>query len=131
MSSDPALKDLTDALYDAALPSTIRVPGMSGSTALERIFAMMVARFLGWDDATTLGLLYGGSPDSVPLRLGIAFAASVQVNTGNRYGVVAIIGVLKSFSDCKVTIKEGQLLQLLEEHVKAAGGRVVPEEVEH
>ena len=133
VSKDEALQNLTDALYDAALPSSIRVPGMGGSTALERVFAMMVAQFLGWDASKYLGLLYGDLEDSTPMRLGMAFAASVQVNTGNRYGVVAIIGVLKSFANTEVSVKEGQLLQILETHVKAAGGKFVPEsdEVEH
>jgi hypothetical protein len=127
------LQQLTDTLYDAALPSSIRVPGMAGSTALERVFGMLVAQFLGWNDETTLSLLTGGMEDTVPMRFGVAFAASVQVNTGNRYGVVAIIHVLKSFSNTEVTPQEAELLQLLEKHVKAAGGKFIPDidEVEH
>ena len=124
MSPDDELKGLTNALYDAALPSTTRVPGMGGSTALERIYAVMVAEYLEWTEGDLLDLLHGRLPDSVPARIGMGFAASVQANTGNRYGVVVIISVLKSFSDSKVTIKEGQLLQLLEEHAKAVGKRV-------
>jgi hypothetical protein len=130
--SDAKLAALTDALYDVSLPSSIRVPGVPGTSALEIVFAMLVAKFLGWTDANTLNLLLDRRTyeDSVPMRLGIAFAASIQVSTGNRYGVVAIIGVLKSFSNTEVSPQEAQLLQLLETHVKAAGS-TVPEEVEH
>jgi hypothetical protein len=127
------VKALTDQLYDAALPSSIRLPGMAGSTALERVFAMMIAEHLGWDDEWVKGLLYGKEDDSTPMKLGMAFAASVQVNTGNRYGVVTIIHVLKSFSDTEVSLEVAELLKILEEHVKAAGGKFIPEseEVEH
>jgi hypothetical protein len=129
---DEKLSALTDALYDVSLPSTIRVPGAPGTSALEVVFGMLVAKFLGWNDETTLRLMLDreAHQDSVPMRLGIAFAASIQVNTGNRYGVVAIISVLKSFSNTEVTPQEAQLLQLLETHVKAAGN-TVPEEVAH
>jgi hypothetical protein len=127
------VKELTDKLYDAALPSSIRLPGMAGSTALERVFAMMIGEYLAGTPLLMQELLYGKADDSIPMRLGMAFAASVQVNTGNRYGVVTIIAVLKSFADTEVSLKVAELLNILEEHVKAAGGKFIPEteEVEH
>ena len=128
------LKVLTESMYDASLPSSTRIPGVAGSTALERIFAMMIADYLGdlsSGNEWCMDILYAKKKDSIPMRLGVAFAALMQLNMGNRYGAVTMIAVLKSFAGTEVSPEVAELLQMLEEHVKAAGGKFIPDNEEH
>jgi hypothetical protein len=122
------LSDLTDVLYDLSLPSSGRMPGLAPTVAMERAFGMAIAQYLGYAPDAMAALMLGTDDDSAAMRLGRGFVSSVQCNTGNKYGVIGMIACLRSFSGEEVSEVVGKLLELLETHVKAAGGTITSQE---
>jgi hypothetical protein len=118
------IKDLTDLLYEMSLPSQGRMPGLAPLIAMERAFGMAVAHYLCYSSDSLADLMMGTDDNSAAMRIGRGFVASVVVNTGNKYGVIGLMVCLRSFDGEEVSPAVGELLEMLEAHLKAAGGTI-------
>jgi len=117
MSESFMQQQLLRDLYQGAVSATGRVPGAGVSYGQLRFYAMRIAEYLGWEDDEIPALLHSTLEDSVPGRLAIGYGASMMLNTGNKYGLVMIVDVLKSFSGEEVGSSVAELLEDLEKHV--------------
>jgi hypothetical protein len=128
MTNQDQLTLLKDNLYELSLPSGSRVPGPSPTVAMERAFAVRILMDLENNaEAFVTGvceIMNGVGDESHAMCLGRAFVSSMQVNTGNRYGVIGMINCLRAFNNAEVSPFIGEMLGLIETHVRAAGGTI-------
>jgi hypothetical protein len=121
-------KELADLLYELALPSSGRTPGDIPTVGMERAFAMAIANHLEYAEDSKKLLLEGLDEGSAATRIGRGFASSVMVNTGNKYGVIGLLSCLRSFEGEEVSEEVGELLGVLEKHLRAGGGTITSQE---
>jgi hypothetical protein len=126
------LKLLKDNLYELSLPSGNRVPGSPPTVAMERAFAVRILMDLEHDTpafcSEVCGIMNGANDDGHAMNLARAFVGSMQVNTGNRYGIIGMISCLRSFDGAEVSPFIGELLETIEAHLKAAGATIGSQE---
>ena len=113
-----AQQELLRNLFTASLTATSDLPGVGVTKGQLRCAAVLIGEYLGLEDGELLELIHLHPGDTVAGRLAMGYSASMMVNTGNKYGLVMIGNVLKSFSGEKVSPEVAELLEDLEKHIE-------------